>query len=314
MASGILAAAMQAGAILAAPLTVMLLDAMTWRGVLATFALPGLVWAVGFYGWFRDRIEDHPAANAAEIALVQPSRSGEGNRNGRDDAAMPWMRLLGSRAMWMICGQQFFRAAAYVWFASWFATYLQETRGVTRIASGWLTAVPLMASLLASLVSGGLSDWVLIRTGSRTLARKGVAVVSLAICSVLVFQAYFLTDPHLATMSIGAGAFFAACAGPSAYATTIDMGGRHVASVFAVMNMSGNLGAALLATMVPWFRRAVDASPAVLQLFGGNSWNALLVLFGGMYVLAALCWLMLRAEGTVFHNGSDCHCRGETND
>ncbi|MGE0378938.1 MAG: MFS transporter [Planctomycetaceae bacterium] len=303
LVSGVLAAAMQAGAIIAAPLTVMLLDVMSWRVVFALFSIPGLCWAAGFYWWFRDRIEDHPAANVAEVALVRQGRLAADEQAGHAGEPVPWLQLAVSRSMWMICGQQFFRAAAYVWFASWFATYLQETRSVSREASGWLTSIPLLTSMFGSLVSGGLSDWVLVRTGNRGLARKGVAFFSLIICSVLVFGAYFISDPKLATISIGAGAFFAACAGTSAYATTIDMGGRHVASVFAVMNMSGNFGAALLATVVPWFRAALDDSPELLEMFGGNSWNAVLVLFGVMYVLAAGCWLLLRAEGSVFVEG-----------
>ncbi len=303
LASGTLAAAMQAGAIIAAPLTVMLLEVVSWRVVFAAYAVPGLLWAVGFHWWFRDRIEDHPSANDAEVALVRQGREAS-PPPGSENEPVPWLRLALSWPMWMICGQQFFRAAAYVWFASWFATYLQETRGVSREASGWLLALPLLASLVGSLASGGLSDWVLLRTGNRALARKWLAFASLMICSVLVLQAYFIADAKLATLSIGAGAFFAACAGPAAYAMTIDMGGRHVASVFAIMNMSGNLGAALLATLAPWFRQLVEETPELLRLSGGNSWNAVLVLFGVMYLLAAACWLMLRTEGTVFHEGS----------
>jgi sugar phosphate permease len=299
--SGVLGAAMQVGAAIAAPLTALLLiHHDSWRIMLAIYAIPGLLWAAGFYWWFRDRIEDHPSANDAEVELVRGAQE-----SGRESAAaetepVPWGRLLSSWAMWIICGQQFFRAAAYVWFSSWFPTYLQESRGVTREASGWLTAIPLVAMLVAALASGGLSDWVLRRTGSYGLARKGVALVSLMICSGLVFQAYFISNATLATISIGAGAFFAACAGPCAYAITIDMGGRHVASVFAVMNMIGNFGSGLLPLIVPKFRRLVDNSPALLELSGGNSWNAVLVLFAAMYVLAAACWLMLRTEGTVF--------------
>ncbi|MBX3439765.1 MAG: MFS transporter [Planctomycetaceae bacterium] len=313
LASGFLAAAMQAGAVIAAPLTVLLLDVVSWRVVFAAYALPGLAWAIGFYWWFRDRIEDHPSANAAEVALVKQGRPVQ-NPAVHQPEGVPWGRLFRSGTMWLICGQQFFRAAAYVWFASWFATYLQETRDVTREASGWLNAIPLLASLVAALISGGLSDWVLLRTGSRALARKGVALSSLIVCSLLVFGAYFIPDPQWATLSIGAGAFFAACAGPSAYATTIDLGGRHVASVFATMNMAGNFGSALLSTLVPQFRQLINRSPALLEFFDGNSWNAVLVLFGTMYLLAALCWLPLREHGSVFDESSPSEALPENTD
>lgn len=297
LASGFLAAAMQVGAIVAAPLTGVLLDVISWRMVFVLYAIPGVLWAGGFYWWFRERIEDHPSANDAEVQLVRQGRQDTHNSSGNNRPSVPWLRMFCNGTLWLICAQQFFRAAAYVWFASWFATYLQETRDVSREASGWLTAIPLVASLVASLTSGSLSDWVLRRTGSYGLARNGVSVVSLLICSVLVGQAYFIADARWATVSISAGAFFAACAGPCAYAATIDLGGQHVASVFGTMNMAGNLGAALLAMAVPYYRQFIENNSELLQLFDGNSWNAVLVLFVAMYVLAAACWLPLRVDG-----------------
>ena len=39
---------------------------MGWRGAFLLFGLVGVVWAVAFALWFRDRPEDHPDVNAAE--------------------------------------------------------------------------------------------------------------------------------------------------------------------------------------------------------------------------------------------------------
>ena len=303
-ASGMLAASMQVGAIVAAPLTAMLLEFTSWRVVFAAYAVPGMIWAGGFWLWFRERPEHHPSVSSAELKHIRQGRSEEDSSSDDQPVSTPWLRLATSPTMWLVCGQQFFRAAAYVWFASWFATYLQETRGVTREVSGWLTAIPLAASMFAGLTSGGLSDWVLRRTGSLSWARSGVASVSLLTCSVLVFSAYFIGDATLATAVIGAGAFFAACAGPCAYAATMDIGGRHVAAVFSTMNMIGNFGAGLLAYLVPKYRVWVDENEMLLSLSGGNSWNAVLVLFGVMYVLAAVCWIGLRMDGALFDDST----------
>jgi MFS family permease len=301
-ASGILTAAMQVGAIVAALLTGVLLEIMSWQAVFVLFAAPGLLWAAGFYWWYRDRVEDHPGVNDAERELILGGREPSNSATAGRAEPMPWRPLISSGAMWMLSGQQFFRAAAYVWFATWFPTYLQETRDVTRGASGWLTTIPLLASLVGSLFGGVLSDWVLRGTGSLRQARQGVAVGSTIVCSGLVFLAYFIEDATLATLTIGMGAFFAACAGPIAYAATIDMGGRHVATVFGTMNMAGNFGAALFATIVPDVRLFVDGRPELVEFFGDNSWNAVLVLFGVMYVLAAACWALLSHTGSVFES------------
>jgi ACS family D-galactonate transporter-like MFS transporter len=196
----------------------------------------------------------------------------------------------------MICGQQFFRAAAYAFFTSWFPTYLQETRGVSTATSGWLASVPLLATVAASLTGGVISDWLLRTTNRQWLSRAGLAGVSLAICAGLVLSAWFVEDAMVAALVIGGGAFFAGMAGPCAYASTMDFGGQHVAPVFSTMNMIGNFGAGLLPWVVPSFRRLVDESPGLLELSGGNSWNAVLVLFGVLYFLAAACWMLVRSD------------------
>jgi nitrate/nitrite transporter NarK len=67
----------------------------------------------------------------------------------------------------------------------------------------------------------------------------------------------------------------------------MNMGGHHVAPVMSMMNMSGNLGAALFPLAVPWLQSAT------------GSWDAVLLGFGGLYVAGALCWAMLKVEGTV---------------
>jgi hypothetical protein len=98
---------------------------------------------------------------------------------------------------------------------------------------------------------------------------------------------------------ISCGAFLSGMAGPLAYAVTIDMGGRAVATVFAAMNTAGNVGAGLLPWVVPAFRRALEANPTILELCGGNGWNGVLFLFSALYFLSAACWMLLRVRGTV---------------
>ena len=195
---------------------------------------------------------------------------------------------------WMICGQQFFRAAGAAFFQSWFPTYLQETRNVSTAKSGWLSTLPLIATVVAAILAGGLSDYVYRKTGRLTLARSGLAGLALFLCSLLVFSAWFVKDATSATLIVSAGAFFAAVAGPCAYASTMDMGGKNVSLVFSWMNMIGNFGAGLVIWSVPHFRSLIEGTPALQKLCGGNSWNAIPMLFGMMFLLSSLCWALLR--------------------
>jgi ACS family glucarate transporter-like MFS transporter/ACS family D-galactonate transporter-like MFS transporter len=200
----------------------------------------------------------------------------------------PWRQLLTSPAMWCIGGQQFFRAAGYMFFTSWFATYLQESRGVTIAQSGLLTMLPLLSVVAGSLAGGAVSDAVLRRTGSLRLARQALAGCSLVLCAALTLAACFFADALVAVLIISAGSFFAAVAGPCGYTITIDMGGEHVPTVNSVMNMCGNVGAMLFPLAVPWLLRET------------GSWNAVLFSFGALYIAGAICWWCLKPEGSVF--------------
>ena len=186
--------------------------------------------------------------------------------------------MLKSRDLWLICGQQSFRAAGYIFYATWFPTYLKETRGVTTATSGLLSSLPLIAVVAGSLLGGALVDSVLSRTGSLRLSRQGVGVVALATCAALIAGAYFVQDPLNAVLLISVGSLFAALAGPCAYAITMDKGGGHVATVFGAMNMAGNLAAAACPVFV-----------ALLVTWTG-SWDFLLFFFAGIYV-AGRCLL-----------------------
>jgi len=336
-ASGILGAAMSVGGAIGAGLTGWMLGFMPATIIFGIFAIPGLFWALAFWIWFREFPSDHNSVNQCELELIRGEETqslskkvscplGGGKITSKIDSLpkgqtpsriqssaaettaneLPvsrrrmWLELSTSPAAWLLFAQQFFRAAGYAFFASWFATYLMETRGVSTAKSGVLTAMPLIATVIGSMFGGYASDAIFRATQSLAWARKGVAGISLSVCAVLVFGAFFVSDPTMAVAVISFGAFLAAIAAPCGYTMTMDMGGTHVASVFSTMNMLGNFGAGLTPWLVPRFKTWIEANPVLLEFCDGNSWNAVLLLFVAMYVGAAVCWFLISTNGNVF--------------
>lgn len=285
--SGAFSGFMSVGGIVAAPLTAWLVVHLGWRPMFVWYAIPGLVWAIWFSIWYRDRPSQHPSVNAEERGLIgeEETTSGSGAK-----PPVPWAILFSSPAMWFLCLQQFCRAAGYMFFASWFATYLQEARGVTILSSGWLTTLPLVADVIGCLFGGFVSDAILRRSDNRRLARQGLAVVALLLCAGLIAAAWFVTDPVLAVLTISAGMFCAAIANPVLAATVMNLGGPHVATVSAMANMSGNLGAAAFPIVVPWL------------LANAGGWDAVLAGFASLYVIAAIFWFLTQVKGSLFEN------------
>jgi len=293
VACGALGSSMSAGGAAAIALSGILLAYISWRWLFALFALPGLVWAPVFYLWFRNRPEQHPSVNEAELEIIhadQQTSTEDNSFASVDDPpeSIPWGVLLSSRTLWMICGQQFFRAAGYIFYSTWFPTYLKETRGVTTMESGILSSLPLLAVVVGGITGGVFVDWILKRTGSRRISRQYVGVVSLSLCAFFILLAYFVNDATSVVLLISIGSFCATVAGPCASAVTIETAGKHVPITFSVMNMVGNIGAAVC--------------PVLVAQVAKVNWELVLIFFVAIYVAGALCWVMINPEARIFES------------
>jgi MFS family permease len=249
-ASGVLACCMSLGGALAPAITSKLLGPLTWQQIFALYALPGLVWAVLFLKIVPRPepvkpapVEDQPPEQPDWHAL--PTSPVEGSRVG-------WSKLLTDGQMLLLCFQQFLRAGAMVFFYTWFARYLKEAKGLNTAEAGTLAFWPPFVGAFGGFAGGVISDWILWRTKNPRLARQGMTFVALVICSAVAGVAYFVDDPYLAVTLISVGSFCGMASGVSAYAIAISYGGKRVATVFATMNMSGNLGATLFPVVVGW--------------------------------------------------------------
>jgi len=282
LASGLLGSCMSLGAAMANGMTGTLLEqGLNRRMVLASYTVPGVLWSIGFYVWFRDRPEEHPRVNVAERTLIRVGRPAADPSRKISRPTTPWFLILTSVPLWLLGAQQFFRAAGYMFYGSWFPTYLQEGRGLTLGQSGWLSSLPLFAVVAGSPLGGWIADRLLAATGSRRISRQGVGVVSMLLSAALVLPSYWIDDPVVAVLFVSAGSFFASFGGPVAYTATMDLGGNHVGTAFAVMNMFGNFGAAVFPIVAAELRTA------------SGTWDLVLFVFCGVYVAAAGCWLFV---------------------
>ncbi len=298
-ASGMLASCMSLGGVITPYVCISLRhDAnWSWQAVYMALALPGLAWAIAYFAWFRDRPETHPRVNAAEIALIRgigqtavAQPAGESQQPPREK--LPWGVLLSSVPMWLICSQQFFRAAAQVLFGTWFVSYLRHAPELSDDEIKLLAGVPLWMLIIGNIIGGALSDWILARTGSRRWARQGFSVVNLLACAALFAAASQVQSIYLAVWLIGAACLAMALGGVSAYAITMDMGGAHVAIVFSIMNMAGSFGSAVFPKYVGWLLEKT------------HDWSHVLLSIALIYLASAICWLLLNPNGSVFDRRS----------
>jgi ACS family glucarate transporter-like MFS transporter/ACS family D-galactonate transporter-like MFS transporter len=271
---------MQVGAIAAAVLTGPLIVWIGWRSVFLAYSVPGFLCAAVFLVRFCNHPSSDPQVNRSELQLIQAGKT-VANVAGAHFASTPWSAIFRNPAIWFLCGQQVCRASGYMFFASWFPTFLQETRDVSVKDSGYLQALVFGGTLAGCLCGGWLTDWVWKRTGNLRLSRSGVGATFLFGCSLLILAAWFVQSTLVAVVLLSSGAFFAALAGPCAFAATIDIGGDSVPQVFGLMNMTGNVAAAACPILVA-------------ELFAWTSnWTVVLLVFAAIYLGGAISWSLV---------------------
>jgi len=285
---GLLAVGMQSGAILASVLTGYLLEWITWRQAFALFSIPGILWAIAFYVRFRDKPELSPLTNEEERRLITEGRPPEQVAAARKTSGKTdWGVLVRHPGLWMVYGQQICRSAGYIFFASWFPTYLQETRNVSISTSGLLQGLVFGGALLGGLFGGLLTDWLWRRTGNLWISRSGVGASALAACGVLILMAWKVEHPLFAVLLLSLGVLFAMLAGPAMFSAVIDISGPNVPQVLGAVNMSGNL--------------AVAVTPAVVGYIADKAgWDSVLALFALLYFIGAFCWLFVNPRMQLF--------------
>ena len=186
-----------------------------------------------------------------------------------------------SIGIWCLCLQQVFRTSGYIFFANWLPTFLQATRDVSVSASGVMQGFVFAGATIGSHVGGTISDQVLRKTGNLRWSRSGIGGGCTLGCGLLVFTAYLVDNPTAMISLVTCGAFLAGAAAPITYVVTIDLGKEHVSTIFGLMNIYGNIGAAITPILVGNF------------FAGSTQWNQVLLFFGTVYFAGAISWMLI---------------------
>lgn len=299
--SGALSSAMSIGGAISAALTGWLLVNLVshvetpWRIVFLLYSIPGVIWATGFFFWFREHpptvaSSAHGDLRSTPVTVVSDSdaSAAEAEASGieashaeiRPLAPLDHPDWLYDHRTILICSQQFFRAGGYIFYQTWFPTYLKEVHKVSLTSAGLLSSLPLLGVVVGGATGGWMCDWIEQRSGSKRLARQGVGIISHTLCGLLILAAQYVVDPTGAVLLISLGSAIFALGSSGSYAINMDLGGSRSATIFALMNMCGNIGAAI--------------SPIVVGVFIQRlGWSSILPLFGGIYLAAATCWIFL---------------------
>ena len=259
---------------------------VNWRWAFVIFGAMGVVWAVAFYRWFRDRPREHPSVNAAELALLDGAE-----RNAPSHAAVPWAKLLRSRAVWLLWLQYFCMSYGWYFYVTWLPTYLREARHVSLEKSAVLAGLPLFFGGFGCLAGGWLARQLGNRWNDVRRARRVTASTGLFAAGAFTVLAMRIDSPALAMVVLGLASFANDLALAPDWVACMDVGGRLAGSLSGSMNMMGNLGGAIGPVVVGYILNATKVSadaPPTLQ-----GWTTAFFLAAAIYIVGAISWLFI---------------------
>jgi sugar phosphate permease len=269
-----------------------LIQGLGWRGAFFVLGIPGVLWAVAFYRWFRDDPAEHPGVNEAERQYIA---AGTSERDAAErHPPIPWKQVT-SANIWLLGGVITCGAFTTYMFFSWYPTYLQDGRGVSPVLSGWLASLVLTGGAVGSILGGYLSDGLVRRTGDRRWTRRGIGCASLTSAGLAMVASIYCDSPWLA-----AGCTTWACLAvhlqlAAWWGVVTEISGKHLGALFGLMNSMGVPGAVgsqlFLGRFVDWLGGYGFA--------GRAQWDPSFYLYGAVLVVGAGCWLFIDAAKSI---------------
>ena len=286
MANGVLFFGSRLGGALTAPLALVLVRSWGWRRAFVAFGAIGVVWALAWYRWYRDRPADHPDVDAAEVAWIQQGQSLSGALRAADQAGSeaasaaptPWARLLASPNLYAICAMYFAFGYGLYFYFTWLPTYLVQELGFSAVAGGAFSSLPFVLAGVANLAGGWTTDR-LSRTAGLRHARSTLGAASFFASAVLTLAAVLIGPPVAKALLLAFALASADFALGACWAVCLDVGASHAGVVTGFMNTFGNLGG-LVGPLVVGY-----------MVERWASWTYPFYITAAVYVMGAAAWL-----------------------
>jgi MFS family permease len=263
-----------------------LINLSGWRWAFVLFGLLGVLWAAGFYRWFRDSPVEQPGVKETERRLIAAGAPGP---QRAELPPVPWREVVRSADVWLLGGVISCSAFVSYLYFFWYPTYLEKGRGLDGILSGWLSGMVLAGGAVGATLGGYLSDWVVRRTGDRRRSRRMIGCCGLTGAALALLAGVQCDNPLAASALIALASLSAHAVLATWWAAVTEISGRHLGSLFGLMNSMGVPGA--VASQL-FFGRFADWR-AEQGFHGRDQWDPGFYVYAGVLLVGACGWLFI---------------------
>jgi len=287
LAQGINLSGSRLGAAFALPVVAWMLVTTGWRLTFMILAVAGVLWAIGWYLWFRDTPEEHEGVQKAERAYIASARGAI----AKSATPLSPRELFLLPNIWLVMGQYFASNFTFFFCLTWLFPYLQRTYSLGTLTTGFYSAAPLLGGAFGNWVGGALVD-VLYRNGFDFRSRQIPAICGFALAIIGILASLACTTPLAAVLCLSLAMFGSDMTVSASWAFCIDIGKGHSGAVSGAMNMAGNLGSFLTSLAFPY-----------LQLFTGST-TPFFIISAALNLMAISLWSRARSVPSASSAGS----------
>ena len=280
--NGLIFAGVGAGSGLTPPMLAWLISHHGWRSAFWFSAIVGCV--VGIVWWLiaRDTPEEHPDVQPAELQEIQKGLSSQATVGQSEKPAIRWRAIFHRRDLLVLMMSYFsFGYIAWIYF-SWFFLYMAQVRGFDLRSSAHYAMLPFLSMTVCCLAGGVLSDKLTKRYGLR-VGRCILATTSMVGTALFLITGSQTESPQLAGLILAGGAGMLYISQSSYWSASADIAGDNSGIFSSIMNMGGQIGGAVTASLTPW----------IALRYG---WTTSFAIAAALALISAACWLTVHPE------------------
>ncbi len=278
-ASAIFSSAQYCGTAFFAPIMGSVTYTFGWKYTFIFIGVLGIILS-GIWNKVIYNPKEHPRISSSELAYVEQG----GALVNLDDKAIDikqadikkgavWQLLNNRMLLGVYLGQYCITTLSY-FFLTWFPVYLVTARGMTILEAGFAASIPAICGFVGGVLGGILSDLLLKRGYSLSIARKTPIVIGMILSMSIVFSNYVGSQGLI--IFFMALSFFGKGLGALGWAVVSDTSPKEIAGLSGgVFNTFGNVAGITTPIIIGYILHATGSFNGALFFVGAHAFIAI---------------------------------------